>query len=86
MAATIKRYNFPRVEDGTFATEVAGVPLSYLIGDTLAALITAEDSPIRQVRMQIGSDSVSVLRQYDRISVFVSNSLYSRRLEYGKTR
>lgn len=82
MAATIMRYNFSQLPEGGYAPidDSGRMPLAWIIGDTLAAMILAPDCSIEQIRLRIGKDYVTVLRQIWRVSVFVCNAPYSRRI------
>ena len=76
------RYNFSQLPDGGYAPidDSGRMPLAWLIGDTLAAMILAPACSIENIRLRIGSDYVTVSRQLWRVSVFVANSAYSRRI------
>lgn len=76
------RYNFSQLAEGGYAPidDSGRMPLAWLIGDTLAALILAPDCSIEHIRIHIGSDYVTVSRQLWRVSVFVSDAQYSRRI------
>lgn len=82
MAASIMRYNFSQLADGGYAPidDSGRMPLAWIIGDTLAAMVLAPDCSIEQIRLRIGSDYVTVLRQIWRVSVFVADTAYSRRI------
>lgn len=82
MAASIMRYNFSQLPDGGYAPvdDSGRMPLAWIVGDTLAAMILAPDCSIEQIRLRIGSDYVTVLRQIWRVSAFVSDAQYSRRV------
>lgn len=82
MAATITRYNFAKSLNGSYAPidDSGRMPLAWLIGDTLANIMLADECSVQQIRLHIGSDYVTVLRQLWRISVFVANAPYSRRI------
>lgn len=82
MAASIMRYNFSQISEGGYAPidDSGRMPLAWIIGDTLAAMILAPECSITQVRLHIGSDYVTVLRQLWRVSVFISGGAYSRRI------
>lgn len=83
MAASITRYNFTKAFGGSYAhiDDSGRMPLAWLIGDTLANIMLADNCAISQIRLHIGSDYVTVLRQPVRISVFVANAPYSRRMK-----
>lgn len=82
MAATITRYNFAKSLNGTyFPIDDSGVcRLAWIIGDTLANLMLSRECPIQQIRMLIGSDYITVVRQPWRVSVFIADAPYSRRI------
>lgn len=82
MAATIMRYNFSQLAEGGYAPidDSGRMPLAWLIGDTLAAIILAPDCSVESIRLRIGSDYVTVSRQLWRVSVFIADCTYSRRV------
>lgn len=82
MAATIKRYNFIKALNGSYAPidDSGRIALAWICGDTIASLMLADECPIQQIRMRVGSDYVTVLRQPWRVSVLICNVPYSRRI------
>lgn len=83
MASTITRYNFAKSLDGSYAPidDSGRMPLAWLIGDTLANIMLAEECSVQQIRMRIGSDYVTVLRQPWRVSALIADAPYSRRIQ-----
>ena len=83
MSATIKRYNFSKSLNGSYAhiDDSGRIALAWICGDTLASLMLADECHIQQIRMRVGSDYVTVLRQPWRVSVFICDAQYSRRIQ-----
>lgn len=83
MAASITRYNFAKTLNGSYAPidDSGRMPLAWIIGDTLSDIMLAEECSVQQIRLHIGSDWVTVLRQPWRVSVLIADAPYSRRIQ-----
>lgn len=82
MAKLLTRYNYSQLADGSYAPidDTGRIPLAWLIGDTLAALMLSDSDTLQQVLVRLGSDHVTVCRLRWRVSAFITPNAYSRKV------